>query len=86
LPEAVIKKKKNSCEGGKKISFSAFLKKNPHCACCRFFKRNAGDGSRTGLPDGMFSKQKFQFGSILGCLAMDEVGKFYGYSVYFTAI
>jgi hypothetical protein len=38
------------------------------------------------LPDGMFSKQKGQFGSILECLAMKDVGKFNGHLVYFTAI
>jgi hypothetical protein len=38
------------------------------------------------LPDGLFSKQKSQFGKILECLAMKEVAKFYGHLVYFTAI
>jgi hypothetical protein len=38
------------------------------------------------LPDGMVSNQKCQYGFILKCLAMKEVGKFYGHSAYFTAI
>jgi hypothetical protein len=39
-----------------------------------------------GLPDGIFSNQKSQFGLILECLTMKDVGNFYGHSVYFTAI
>jgi hypothetical protein len=39
-----------------------------------------------GLPEGIFSNQKSQFGQILECLAMKEAGKFYGHLVYFTAI
>jgi hypothetical protein len=38
------------------------------------------------LPDGIFSDQKSQFGQILDGLAMKDVGIFYGYLVYFTAI
>jgi hypothetical protein len=38
------------------------------------------------LPDGMLSYQKCQFGYILECLAMKDVGKFYGHCVYFTDI
>jgi hypothetical protein len=37
------------------------------------------------LPDGIFSNQKSQFGSILVSLAMEDVGIFYGHLVYFTA-
>jgi hypothetical protein len=37
------------------------------------------------LPDGVFSKQKSQFGYILEGLAMEDVGMFYGHLVYFTA-
>jgi hypothetical protein len=33
-------------------------------------------GSRTGVPDGIFSNQKFQFGYILEGLAMEDVGIF----------
>jgi hypothetical protein len=33
-----------------------------------------------GLPDGIFSNQKSQFGYILECLVMEDVGKFYGLS------
>jgi hypothetical protein len=29
------------------------------------------------MPDGIFSNQKFQFGLILKCLAMRDVGKLY---------
>jgi hypothetical protein len=43
-------------------------------------------GPRPGLPDGIFSKQKSQFGYILEWLALKDVGKFYGHLVYFTAI
>jgi polyferredoxin len=38
------------------------------------------------LPDGIFSNQKCQFGLSLECLAMNDVGKFYGHLVYFSAI
>jgi hypothetical protein len=40
----------------------------------------------SGLPDGIFSNQKSQFGYILECFAMEDVGTFYGNLVYFTAI
>jgi hypothetical protein len=40
----------------------------------------------SGLPDGIFSNQKSQFGQFLDCLAMKDVGKLYVYLVYFTAI
>jgi hypothetical protein len=40
----------------------------------------------TGLPDGIFSDQKSQFGLILEVLAMEDVGIFYRHLVYFTAI
>jgi hypothetical protein len=33
----------------------------------------------TGLPDGIFSDQKSNFGKILVCLAMKNVGKFYSH-------
>jgi hypothetical protein len=32
-----------------------------------------------GLPDGIFSNQKFQFGYILEDIEMENVGKFYGH-------
>jgi hypothetical protein len=41
---------------------------------------------RTRLPDGIFSNQKSQFGSILECLAMKDVGIIYCHLVYFMAI
>jgi hypothetical protein len=37
------------------------------------------------LPNGIFSKQKSQFGQICEGLAMEDVGIFYGHFVYFTA-
>jgi hypothetical protein len=37
--------------------------------------------THAGLPDGIFSNQKSQFGLILECLAMEDVGAFYGHSV-----
>jgi hypothetical protein len=42
-------------------------------------------GRPAGLPDGLFSNQNFQFGSILESLAMEDVGVFYVHLVYFTA-
>jgi hypothetical protein len=38
------------------------------------------------LPDGLFSKQKSQFGKVLEGLAMEDVGIFCGHLVYFMAI
>jgi hypothetical protein len=40
----------------------------------------------SGLPDGIFSNQKSQFGQTLEGLAMEDVGIFYGHLAYFTAI
>jgi hypothetical protein len=41
---------------------------------------------KSGLPDGIFSKQKSKFGQILEGLAMEYVGLlFIGRLVYFTA-
>jgi hypothetical protein len=42
--------------------------------------------SESGLPDGIFSNQKSQFGYILEGLAIEDVGIFYGDLLYFTAI
>jgi hypothetical protein len=39
-----------------------------------------------GLPDGLFSNQKCQFGKSLESLAMENVGIFYDHLAYFTAI
>jgi hypothetical protein len=39
-----------------------------------------------GLPDGIFSNKKSQFGYILECLAKKSVGKFFAHLVYFIAI
>jgi hypothetical protein len=39
-----------------------------------------------GLPDGIFSDLKSQFGKILEGHAIEDVGIFYEHSVYFTAI
>jgi hypothetical protein len=41
---------------------------------------------RTGLPDGIFSNQKSQFGKILEGLAMEDVGIFNDHLVQFTVI
>jgi hypothetical protein len=41
---------------------------------------------RPGLPDGLFSQQKSQFGYILEGLEMKHVGVFYDTSEYFMAI
>jgi hypothetical protein len=38
----------------------------------------------SGLPDGLFSNQKSNFGEILEGLAMEDVGIFYGHLVHFT--
>jgi hypothetical protein len=35
--------------------------------------------SNSGLPDGVFSNQKYKFGFILECLGMQNVGLFYGH-------
>jgi hypothetical protein len=44
------------------------------------------DWMKSGLPDGIFSKQKSKFGQILEGLAMEYVGLlFIGRLVYFTA-
>jgi hypothetical protein len=40
----------------------------------------------TGLPDGLFSKRKYQFGKILEGLGMENVGIFYDRLEHFTAI
>jgi hypothetical protein len=37
-----------------------------------------------GLPDGIFSYQKSEFGDIGKGLEMENVGMFYGYLEYFT--
>jgi hypothetical protein len=39
-----------------------------------------------GLPDGIFSNRKYQFGKILEGLRMENVGIVYGRTEYFTAI
>jgi hypothetical protein len=36
------------------------------------------------LPDGLFSNPKSKFGQILGGLAMEDDGKYYGHLVHFT--
>jgi hypothetical protein len=38
---------------------------------------------QAGLPDGIFSIQKSQFGKICEGLALDDFGLFYGHLVYF---
>jgi hypothetical protein len=39
--------------------------------------------SHAGLPDGLFSNQKYQFGSILEGLRLENVDIFYGHLEYF---
>jgi hypothetical protein len=39
-----------------------------------------------GLPDGIFSNQKSQFGKVLEGLAMEDVSLFYANLAYFKAI
>jgi hypothetical protein len=39
-----------------------------------------------GLPDGLFSNQKFLFGKIWGGLAIENLGMRYDHLVYFTAM
>jgi hypothetical protein len=41
--------------------------------------------SLPGMPDGLFSNQKSQFGKILDGLVMENVGVFYVHLVYFTS-
>jgi hypothetical protein len=38
---------------------------------------------RSGLPDGLFSNQKYQFGQILEGVALDDAGILHGHLVYF---
>jgi hypothetical protein len=42
--------------------------------------------SGPGLPDGLLSNKKSQFGYILECLRMENAGKFYGHLEYFAVI
>jgi hypothetical protein len=42
--------------------------------------------SLSGLPDGLFSSQKFQFGYILEGLRLENVDMFYGHLKYFMTI
>jgi hypothetical protein len=44
------------------------------------------NGFQAGLPDGLFSNQKSQFGYILEGLAMENLGLFYDHLVYFITI
>jgi hypothetical protein len=41
---------------------------------------------KAGLPDGLFSNKKSQFGFVLEGLAMENLGILYDHLVYFTAI
>jgi hypothetical protein len=41
---------------------------------------------RSGLPDGLFSNQKFLFGQTLEGLRLENVDLFYGYLEFFTDI
>jgi hypothetical protein len=42
--------------------------------------------SPSGLPDGLFSNEKYKFGQSLEGVVMEEVCSFYGHLVYFTAL
>jgi hypothetical protein len=46
-------------------------------------KELVGNSLIPGLPDGIFSNQKSQFGKILDGLGIEDVGIFYGHLVYF---
>jgi hypothetical protein len=48
--------------------------------------KEGSEQSGAGLPDGIFSNQKSQFGKILEGLAMKYVGVFYVHLVNFTGI
>jgi hypothetical protein len=48
--------------------------------------RNPHTFIQSGLPDGLFSNQKSQFGYILEGLAMEDVGIFYVHLAYFMPI
>jgi hypothetical protein len=43
-------------------------------------------GSCSGLPDGIFAKQKYQFWYILEGVGMEYVGVFYGHLIHLMAI
>jgi hypothetical protein len=49
-------------------------------------KSNADIRYQPGLPDGLFSNQKSQFGQILEVLGMENVGIFNDHLEYFTSI
>jgi hypothetical protein len=44
------------------------------------------NGTRAGLPDGIFSNKKSRSEIILHGLAMEDAGLFYGHSAYFMVI
>jgi hypothetical protein len=44
------------------------------------------EASTPGLPDGLFSNQKSQFGQILEDLRMENAGIFYGHLEYLAVI
>jgi hypothetical protein len=47
------------------------------------FKRSITEWARAGLPDGLFSNQKSQFGSNLVGLSFQNVHTFYGHVEYY---
>jgi hypothetical protein len=51
-----------------------------------FLQRSAENESRAGLPDGLFSNQKSQFGWFWEDLRLENVDIFYGHLEYFMAI
>jgi hypothetical protein len=55
--------------------------------CTAFFQAcRVQDSGLAGLPDGLFSNQKSQFGQILEGLGMENVVIFYDHLEYFMAI
>jgi hypothetical protein len=52
----------------------------------RIKHRNCCSNARAGLPDGLLSNQKSQFGKFCRGLAMENLGIFYDHLVYFKAI
>jgi hypothetical protein len=64
----------------KTLSEKAFCDANAAMSIARFFEFT------TGLPDGLFSSQKSQFGKYLQGLRLENVDIFYGHLEYFMDI
>jgi hypothetical protein len=66
-----------------------FLQTHPVtlCAACDPVSGHNGKGNFVpGLPDGLFSNQKFQFGKIFEGLRWEKMDIFYGHLGYFMTI